>query len=354
MDTSTLILGGGLSGLALADALETRGWDYLLAEARDRFGGRICAADHEGVSFDMGPAWFWSGQPRMTSLVGRMGLHAFPQFADGAQTYEDSAGEVQRGRGMVSMAGSWRVSGGISALTTALEHRLPEPRKRLNATAVHIAQSQGNVAVTFADGQVLRAKRVILAMPPRLAAGPTYDLPLPPEALSAMEAVPTWMAGQAKVMAIYPKPFWRELGLSGDAISRVGPMVEIHDASPADGSVGALFGFIGLPASARADVPRLRRNIIVQLGRLFGASAAAPLALHLKDWAQDVLTATPADAIGPRSHPTYGLTSDMTGLWGNRLLLSGSETASEFGGYLEGALHSAEAVMRILDRHPKK
>jgi monoamine oxidase len=37
----TLIICGGVSGLALAEALEAQGRDYLLVEARGRFGGRI-------------------------------------------------------------------------------------------------------------------------------------------------------------------------------------------------------------------------------------------------------------------------------------------------------------------------
>ncbi|HCW84203.1 MAG TPA: hypothetical protein DHC76_09350 [Rhodobacteraceae bacterium] len=37
----TLIIGGGVSGFALAEALEAQGRDYLLVEARGRFGGRI-------------------------------------------------------------------------------------------------------------------------------------------------------------------------------------------------------------------------------------------------------------------------------------------------------------------------
>jgi monoamine oxidase len=37
----TLIIGGGVSGLALAEALKAQGRDYLIVEARGRFGGRI-------------------------------------------------------------------------------------------------------------------------------------------------------------------------------------------------------------------------------------------------------------------------------------------------------------------------
>ena len=80
---TTVIIGGGLAGLALAEMLETAGHDYILLEARNRFGGRIMTQHHGAGYFDMGPAWFWPGQPRIAALVGRFGLEKFDQFADG-------------------------------------------------------------------------------------------------------------------------------------------------------------------------------------------------------------------------------------------------------------------------------
>ncbi len=85
----TLIVGGGLSGLALAETLEAQGHDYLLVEARSRFGGQIKTEHHAGGYFDMGPAWFWPGQPRIAALIARLNLQKFDQFADGVLTFED-------------------------------------------------------------------------------------------------------------------------------------------------------------------------------------------------------------------------------------------------------------------------
>ena len=67
--TDILIVGGGLAGLSLASQLQRSGIDYHLMEARDRFGGRIMAHPHNGAVFDLGPAWFWPGQPRIERLV---------------------------------------------------------------------------------------------------------------------------------------------------------------------------------------------------------------------------------------------------------------------------------------------
>ncbi len=48
-----------------------------------------------------------------------------------------------------------------------------------------------------------------------------------------MQAIPAWMAGYVKVLAVCKAPFWRDVCLSADAMSCHGPLMEIHDASPA-------------------------------------------------------------------------------------------------------------------------
>lgn len=345
----TLIIGGGLSGLYLAERLEAGGHEYHLLEARDRFGGRIVTENVGDGSFDMGPAWFWPGQPRIASLIARLGLKKFDQFAHGDLTYEDEGGRVQRGYGFASMEGSWRLEGGLSCLTEALAARIPETRLSLKAQADSLAMIDGICCVTLQDGTQIEADRIVLAMPPRIAAELDFAPALPPQATQAMANVPTWMAGQAKAVAVFETPFWREAGLSGDVMSRRGPMVEIHDASPARGGPYALFGFIGVPPAARADAARLKQAVQDQLVRLFGAEAATPRALFIKDWAFDPLTATPADAAPQYSHPAYGLPTAMRGLWDGRLIFAGTEVAPNFGGYIEGALEAAEVALAQLE-----
>ena len=189
----------------------------------------------------------------------------------------------------------------------------------------------------------------MLAMPPRVAAGLSFAPALPAQASEAIANVPTWMAGQAKAVAVYDRPFWRAAGLSGDAMSRRGPMAEIHDASPVEGGPYALFGFIGVPPAARTDTERLKQAVQEQLVRLFGDEAAQPRALFIKDWAFDPLTATEADAAPQYSHPAYGLPAAMRGLWDGRLIFAGTEVALGYGGYIEGALEAAEVALAQLD-----
>lgn len=340
-----LIIGGGLSGLALARLLQAKGCDFRLVEARDRLGGRIQTDTVAGAPFDLGPAWFWPGQPRIAALIKALRLQQFEQYARGDQLFEDQQGRVQRGLGFASMEGSWRLEGGSMALVKRIADLLPAEKLMLNCEVTGLTRAGASVTAHFANGKEWQADQVVLAMPPRLAAKLVFTPALPEPALAAMRLVSTWMAGQAKALAIYDRPFWRDAGLSGDATSRHGPMVEIHDASPAEGGPFAVFGFIGVPPQVRLHVDALKQHLLLQLERLFGPQAAKPVALLLKDWASDPFTATPADAEPLRAHPVYGMPKPLAGLWDGRLLFAGTETAAEFGGYLEGALEAAERVL---------
>ncbi|MCS7460400.1 hypothetical protein N0M98_09625 [Paenibacillus doosanensis] len=61
-------------------------------------------------------------------------------------------------------------------------------------------------------------------------------------------------------------------GLSGLRASWVGPLQEIHDASPVTGA-GALFGFFGIPAKKREELgeENLLKLVREQFIRLFMA-----------------------------------------------------------------------------------
>lgn len=344
MDTETLIIGGGLSGLSLARHLSARGDRFLLVEARDRWGGRIFSETHAGGAFDLGPSWFWPGQPRIAALVDALGLTRFDQYADGALSYEEVDGSVQRGRGFASMEGSWRIDGGFGAMTSAIAAALPQNNICLSTKITALEKTENGITARTETGDDIHARRVVLALPPRLAAQFAFTPALPSDTMTEMAQVATWMAGHAKAFAIYDRPFWRDAGLSGDAMSRKGPLAEIHDASAADGPY-ALFGFVGLPPAARLDQAALKQAILDQLVRIFGAEAAAPQTLSIKDWTRDPLTATSLDHQPLSYHPHYGMPRALLGLWDGRLVFAGTEVANEFGGYLEGALVAAEAAL---------
>ncbi|MEM7319358.1 MAG: FAD-dependent oxidoreductase [Pseudomonadota bacterium] len=355
METDVLIVGGGLAGLTLADHLTRAGIEFLLVEAQSRLGGRILTEQLSGGQFDLGPAWFWPGQPRMADLVQRFSLPVFEQYSSGDLMFQDQTGTVQRGRGYASMQGSLRLDGGLGQLISALGDTIDQNSVFLDTRLVSLSREAGYLAAGLERSGTpfrVRAKQVVLAIPPRVAAETIAVEPrLEPEQIGALKQIPTWMAGQAKILAVYDQPYWRNAGLSGDALSQRGPMVEIHDASPKQGGPYALFGFVGVPADARAGQGATLLGLAkTQLAAMFGKEMAKPIDLVIKDWASVPGIATTEDRAPVRNHPIYGLPSQLRAIWDGKLHLASTETAQGFGGFLEGALEAAERTAHDLAR----
>ncbi|MGJ8605012.1 MAG: flavin monoamine oxidase family protein [Marivita sp.] len=336
------IVGGGLTGLAVAQHLHAAGVPFRLFDARDRLGGRI-RTEHLGTDgFDLGPSWFWPGQPRMAALVQALGLEVFEQYATGALLYETEQGGVIRDRGMSSMQGSLRVKGGMGAIVSGLAAGLPKGSPETGRTVVSVSDAG---VLGFADGGSFEADKIVLAMPPRIVAGLGFVPVLTSEVDAALRDIPTWMAGHAKCVAVYDVPFWRHDGLSGDVMSRRGPMVEIHDASAGDR--GALFGFLGVPVAQRAGQgDTVAQACVAQLTHLFGPEAAKPVAVFYTDWAEELHTAVPRDQDPLTHHPAYGRPVSLRAPLGARIFLASTELAPEMGGFLEGALAAADEAAR--------
>lgn len=353
MEADVVIVGGGLTGLSLAHKLDQDGIDYLLLEARDRFGGRVLSQasgkyEKSGERHDLGPSWIWPGQPRIAGLVREFDLRAFEQYSEGTLVYEEADGRVRRDLNYSTMAGSLRIERGVASITDAIAAVLGERKLLLSHAVTRILRNKDSfslVATTPKGEETIRARRVVLTVPPRVVARTiTFDPPLPRNVADALRAVPTWMAGQAKLVAVYEKPFWRKMGLSGDGISRRGPLAEIHDASPVNGETGALFGFVGVPVGSQLrEKSELIKNALPQLEAMFGVKAANPVDVIVKDWANDRFTATTDDNTAAE-HPPYGTPAAITAFAADGLMFASSEMGAQFGGLLEGALEASELV----------
>ena len=66
----------------------------------------------------------------------------------------------------------------------------------------------------------------------------------------------------------------------------------------------------------------------------------------MKDWAVDPCTSTTLDLQPLYAHPAYGMPKLLKDLWQGRVVFGGSEVATQFGGYLEGALEAAEHAFK--------
>jgi monoamine oxidase len=361
MDKPVVIVGAGISGLRAASLLTAQGIPCMVLEARNRIGGRVLSTSDlnrpDLGSFDLGPTWFWpQHESTITNLVKDMNLETFEQHTSGAMLLERSQHEPPLRYIVPENADSRsiRFTGGAQTLIDAVAATIPSGIIELNTRVTGIRLEQDGTISIEADlaggkKKQISASTVLLALPPRIVAHRiSFSPSLPPHLMLDLTNKPTWMAGQAKAVAIYERPFWRESGLSGFVSSRIGPLQEIHDASPDAGS-GALFGFFGIPAAMRHELgqDRIKSLVIEQLTRLFGSLAEQVDAFLYKDWSEDAETAVEQDFDPLRNYPIYGQ-PPVAGVWEKKILFAGTETDSQFGGHLEGALRSAEqAVLEI-------
>ncbi|MHB8467525.1 MAG: protoporphyrinogen oxidase [Acidimicrobiales bacterium] len=72
--THILVIGGGISGLAAAWEVVSRGASVTLVEGSDRLGGKIATESFAGVDLDTGPDSFLARVPAATQLATEVGL----------------------------------------------------------------------------------------------------------------------------------------------------------------------------------------------------------------------------------------------------------------------------------------
>lgn len=355
----TVIVGGGLCGLALANHLHAQGRTFAVYEARGRLGGRIlsvpCAT--AGMLLDLGPTWFWPDtQPRMTQLIADLGLEHFPQHDDGTVlrlTDHDKKPDTARVADL--HGGARRLSGGMAALVNALAGTLPPDAIHLEQELISVSDKGEHVELLFRSGDaitIVRARRAVLAIPPRLLDERIrFEPALDAATREAMHATHTWMADQAKVVVGYVSPFWRAAGESGNAFVEHEQVVlgEIFDACDAGARHAALGGFFALSPQFRASVYPASMPMLIssQLVQVFGQQADDG-EQHMQDWATETFTCSTLDLTPPAAHPEYGNPALRRALWGDKLFLGGSETAGYGGGYMEGALEAAARIQRAL------
>lgn len=374
-DTDVAVVGGGLAGLTAACRLAASGQRVTLFEARSRLGGRMLATGVMPVAevpwVDLGPAWFWPHQEHIRALVAQLALPVFEQHRDGLARYEAGAGSPPESFDPAGSADvSFRLVGGMSALTRGLyaaSQAAPTPVVMHLEAAVRAITVIDDHAVLNGDGVHCTAPRVIVAAPPRVVARDiAFAPPLSDTVVDTLRGTVTWMGHAMKCVATYDRPFWRNAGRSGYAVSWGGPLQEIHDACmpPHDGMPAgyALMGFVAPRTSAAARAFRdasaeeRRATVLAQLARLFGPDALSATGYAEYDWTRDALTCGPNDDVPPTAHPDYddtlfdGVRADDP--WNGRLVWAGAETSSVSGGYLDGAVASgwraATAILRAL------
>jgi monoamine oxidase len=350
-----VVIGAGLSGLTAAAVLREAGATVQLLEADAQIGGRIRALrdptrDH--AIADLGPTWVWpKHQPVVARWLNSLGVATFEQFNEGDAVVV-GYGPTPLRQPVPGQDGMVRIAGGPSTLIDTLANRVGQINIRTSAPVTEVSQDgPKHMAVHLGSGEIITTQKVIISVPLRVAAT-TMHLPWASSALiETMRGMPTWMSTQAKAVAIYDKPFWRDDGLSGRIVSRIGPLAEVHDHTGVDNAPAALFGFVSWFVEQRRSEPaRLRQEILEQLSDCFGKAAAHPLDLVIQDWALNPRIVTELDTLQPATHPDIGPAILRQPHLDGRVRFAVSEASERSPGLIEGAFTIGEkAALELLE-----
>lgn len=236
---------------------------------------------------------------------------------------------------------AWLVEGGAAQLAARLAAELADVLQ-LRAPVGAIEQDGGGVRVSHSAGEVVTAAAAVVAIPPPLRLGIRFSPALPPDCSGLLQR--SAMGSMVKVLALYPQPFWRERGLNGLGIGNL-PTLELTVDSTPPGGPGLLAGFIAGERAVRwqrLPEPQRRQAVLDDLARWWGPQAAEPeeLVLHnwnAETWTGGAFTSFPAPGVlttyGPAAQGPHG-----------RVVWAGTEAASRWAGYFEGAIEAGLAA----------
>jgi monoamine oxidase len=235
------------------------------------------------------------------------------------------------------------VKGGMQTIATKVAEKLGSSLQ-LESPVRKIVQDNEGVEV-FSDKTVVRAKRVIVAVPTNLIDHIQFDPALP---ITRAELVRHMPAGQIhKSVLIYDEPFWRSDGLSGECAAIDHPISMSLDTTPPSGKPGSIsfFAFAkhALHLNELSTEDRKREFIEAAVIRL-GQKAATPTHYIEHYWSSD-----PWSRGGAMAHHAPGVLT----MYGHvirepfgRIHWAATETSPQWNGFIDGAVRSGERTAK--------
>ncbi len=341
-----VIIGGGFSGLIIAYMLQNEGVTSKILEARSRLGGRIYTVRSDNDShIEMGATWLGKKHHHLLDLLDDLGIDICEQYMGTKGYYEPmSVSPPQLVDLPPNEKPSFRIAGGTDKVIQRLANSLDQCDIRLNAVVKSIRKMDAKLEVKT-ESNLFEADFVISTLPPKLLVDSINFYPsLPDEFIDIASQTHTWMAESIKVALTFKKPFWRNPDSSGTIFSNVGPVSEMYDHSGSNHY--ALKGFMN---NAYYEVSHERRKqlVIEQLRRFYGEKVDDYLSYRELVWQKEPYSYSDYEqSVIPHQHNGHSIF--QIPLADKRVLIAGSETATEFPGYMDGAVESALRTVRQL------
>ncbi|HWA92782.1 MAG TPA: flavin monoamine oxidase family protein [Rhizomicrobium sp.] len=240
-----------------------------------------------------------------------------------------------------------KFKGGMNQVARRMAEELGA-RVVLSAPVSRIAQDANGVRVATPKGDYT-ARFAIVAAPPGPISRIDFEPHLPAARDGLHQRMP--MGTIIKVVVAYDRPFWRAKGYSGQVATDddvVGLVME--DSEP--GRTPMLLCFIegrhALELSG-TDMETRKAKVVASLTRFFGPEAASPIGYIDNDWQVEPYSHGYVGHMPPGTMTRFGhALREPCG----RIHWAGTETATQWAGYLEGALLSGiRAAREVLARH---
>ncbi|PVD19101.1 hypothetical protein C0Q70_21660 [Pomacea canaliculata] len=238
--------------------------------------------------------------------------------------------------------------GGSQQISEGLVQTIGKEKVLLSTQVCKIEQKGTGVSIYDMGGHEYQASHCIVALAPPLQTRITWLPSLPARRNQMLQRLP--MGSVIKTFVYYKTPFWRHKGLCGSAfIYDEEELVSITlDHVQHDGSHPALMGFV-LADRARAcgdmRVEERKRQICELYAKVFQSEEALePVHYEEKNWAADEWSGGCYTVMMPPGLLTiFG--EEIRAPVG-RVHWAGTETASQWTGYMEGAIQAGERAAR--------
>jgi monoamine oxidase len=245
----------------------------------------------------------------------------------------------------------WFLKEGIGGLLAHLAEDL-KSAIHLDAPVQRISRKQGVFEIESPKGK-FSAKDVIVAVPPQLYRSlGVYDL-LPKNVSDEFDLIRP--GNVIKTILVFRKPWWRESGLTGRSISSYGKFNATVDSSPEDGSLGVLTLFsTSMSGVLLSKTESESERVTLALKWLEGFKTGPipePLLAKSVNW-----NAEPFSQGGYSAVRTLGSKMPIAELFESRdgLHFAGTESATEWRSFMEGALQSSERVVEHINNPHSK
>lgn len=339
-----IIIGAGLSGLLTAYRLKREGIPFKILEARKRIGGRIHTIYGSGdTPVEMGATWFGNQHQHLIALLKELGIYYFEQYMDGTVFYQPSSNSPAQSIQIPSQPPSYRISGGSSHLINTLYDALNPDDVYLNQSVTGIKFNENSVEIIAKD--VFEGTQVVLSLPPKLwSKRISFEPQLPNDLMQIGTQTHTWMEDSIKIALTYRYPFWQQEHLSGTLFSNTGPITELYDHCNHERSKYALCGFMNSSFKHLSSEERCA-SVLHQLTAVFGPKANDFLDNEECIWSEEENTFEASDrALYPHQNNGHPIFSQS--FYNDKLLISSAESASEYPGYMEGAVIAADLMSK--------